>query len=105
MTTIAQLNDIYRQQIPYNHCFVTRGIMALLANELNSVFEGVRTFNTFTPDNDPYGEHDFGAFYINNHRLFWKINYYSSEVLETGAQDPGSPETVRALTIMLADEW
>jgi hypothetical protein len=64
-----------------------------------------RIFDSFTPDNDPYGEHDFGAFEHEGQRIFWKIDYYAPD-MEHGSEDPADPkQTVRVLTIMLASEY
>ena len=58
--------------------------------------------DAFTPDNDPYGEHNFGSFEHNGIRVFWKIDYYDRNV-EYGSEDPSDPaQTTRVLTIMLA---
>ena len=65
----------------------------------------VRTFDTFTRDNDPHGEHDFGAFAVDGEKCFWKIDCYDKS-LEHGSEDPADPElTVRVLTVMLAEEY
>ena len=37
----------------------TPGILALEGFEQFEVLNLVREFDTFTPENDPYGEHDF----------------------------------------------
>lgn len=64
------------------------------------------TFDTFTADNDPYGEHDFGAFDAGGEKIFWKIDYYDARDPDLGADNPADPETTeRALTIMLASEY
>jgi hypothetical protein len=58
-----------------------------------------------TPDNDPYGERDFGAFERNGERIFRKIDYYDP-TLSTGSEDSSDrKQTVRVLTIMLASEY
>jgi hypothetical protein len=58
--------------------------------------------DAFTPDSDPYGEHNFGSFEHNGIRVFWKIDYYDRN-LEYGSEDPSDPaQTTRVLTIMLA---
>ncbi len=65
----------------------------------------MRDFEDFTADNDPYGEHDFGAFQLGGEKLFWKIDYYDL-ALEMGSPDPADPAvTRRILTIMLAEEY
>jgi hypothetical protein len=64
-----------------------------------------RAFADFTPDNDPDGEHDFGAFRIGEQRLVWKIDYYDP-TMRYGSRDPSDPaDTKRVLTVMLADEF
>ncbi|NKC16498.1 MAG: DUF3768 domain-containing protein [Gammaproteobacteria bacterium] len=66
----------------------------------------VRDYEDFTPDNDPYGEHDFGAFEAGDlGKLFWKIDCYDTE-LSYGSEDPADPEkTTRVLTLTLAHEY
>lgn len=41
---------------------LTKGIFSLPEAQQDEIIQQVRSFDTFTPDNDPYGEHDFGAF-------------------------------------------
>jgi hypothetical protein len=90
--------------------FQTAGIDALSLADQSAIREKVETFNTFTPDNDPHGEHDFGAFEHQGHKIFWKIDYYDRTTFGTGrdmgSEDPSDPrQTVRVLTIMLASEY
>jgi len=66
------------------------------------VIRRVATFSSFTPENDPHGEHDFGNFEVAGHKIFWKIELY--EEPEVKGSD-GQPATTRVLTIMLAEEW
>jgi len=63
----------------------------------------VETFDAFTPDNDPYGEHDFGSLVWQDKKIFWKIDYYN-RTLQVG-EDPLDPTCRRILTIMLASEY
>ena len=44
----------------------------------------------FTDDNDPHGEHDFGAIDEGGVRCFWKIEYYD-RATEMGSPDPTDP--------------
>jgi hypothetical protein len=85
---------------------MTRGITALPPLLQISIAAEVRNFNDFTEDNDPHGEHDFGAFDIEGAgKIFWKIDYYDSD-LQYGSEDPADPQkTTRVLTIMLASEY
>jgi hypothetical protein len=72
------------------------------------IWAGVANFRSFTEENDPHGEHDFGAFDIQdvNEKIFWKIDYYADETCTLGSEDPAdTTRTFRILTIMLASEW
>lgn len=52
----------------------TPGVSALPPEEQSAIREKVERFSEFTPDNDPHGEHDFGAFEHTGERIFWKSN-------------------------------
>jgi hypothetical protein len=72
--------------------------------------EKVETFDSFTADNDPHHEHDFGNIDYEGLRIFWKIDYYDRASFGTGrdmgSEDPSDPaQTLRVLTIMLASEY
>jgi len=103
---IAELNDLCRTAMGVAGRLVqTAGISALPMQDQSAIREKVETFATFTPDNDPYGERDFGAFDHNGHKIFWKIDYYDT-TLTKGSEDPSDPkQTVRVLTILLASEY
>lgn len=109
---IRELNDQFRQTGHGGRIFITKGIMALPNYQMLQVIAAVRNFEAFTPDNDPHGEHDFGAVTIEGEKVFWKIDYYQPN-MEGGldidylhSEDPSDPEqTIRVLTIMLAEEY
>jgi hypothetical protein len=103
---IAKLNDLARTAMGIAcQLLITPGISALSAADQSAIRERVETFNGFTPDNDPYGERDFGSFDQNGHKVFWKIDYYD-RTLRAGSDDPADPKkTKRVLTIMLAEEY
>lgn len=116
---IARLNDRARQAIGLACVAVaTEGFKALPEADQSRVRELVETFETFTPDNDPYGERDFGAIYRDfdgcwttsrpvrpAETVFWKIDAYDRD-LRFGSEDPTNPAiTRRVLTIMLASEY
>lgn len=103
---IAELNDLCRKT-PGNgdRIFLTQGIGALSQADRNAVIEKVEQFDAFTPDNNPHGERDFGAFDHKGQRIYWKIDYYAPD-LKHGSEDPADPQqTVRVLTVMLANEY
>jgi uncharacterized protein DUF3768 len=105
-TTIAELNDLCRTAMGVaGRIIQTDGIRALSPADQSSIREKVERFDTFTPDNDPYHEHDFGAVEHNGERIFWKIDYYD-RTLTKGSEDPSdAAQTTRVLTIMLASEY
>ena len=118
---IARLNDRARQAMGLACVAVaTEGFRALPEADQSRVRELVETFDAFTPDNDPYGERDFGAIYRGSdgrwttsypaqgravEKVFWKIDAYD-RALQFGSEDPANPAvTRRVLTIMLASEY
>ena len=109
---IAALNDQFRRT-------ATRGVVisatlaALDPGTIAALVARVRSFSAFTPDNDPYGERDFGSF---THRIgiggpprdetiLWKIDVYADHSLTYGAEDAAHPDAVRILTIMHARDY
>ncbi len=105
-TRIAELNDQCRQAMGIAGKLVqTHGINLLPPHVQSAIREKVETFDGFTPDNDPYGERDFGAFDYEGLRIFWKIDCLAPDLCH-GSEDPSDPrQTVRILTIMLAEEY
>jgi len=103
---IAELNDLCRTAMGVaGRVFQTAGINALPFADQSAIRERVETFDAFTPDNDPHGERDFGAFTHNGEKIFWKIDYYDQD-FELMSPDPADPSvTTRVLTVMLADEY
>lgn len=116
---IARLNDLARRAMGIACVVVaTEGILALSDADQSRLRELVETFDAFTPDNDPYGERDFGAIWQGLDgvwstlrpvdvavTVFWKIDAYD-RALRFGSEDPADPAvTRRVLTIMLASEY
>ena len=102
---IRALNDAFRTTFAGGRVFVTAGVEALPSDVKAMAIRKVATFSDFHDGNDPYGEHDFGAFELTGRRFFWKIDYYAPD-LRCGSDDPADPEkTTRVLTIMLAEEY
>ena len=82
---------------------ITEGVQAL--EDVDTVLRQVQVFEAFTPDNNPYGEHDFGAIRYQGQTIFWKIDYYDLD-LHMHSPDPSDKTvTARVLTIMLAEEY
>lgn len=103
--TIADLNDNVRRQTGLGVLLVTAGVLALGEGALSDILTMVCEFDDFDTDNDPHGEHDFGAFSYRGARIFWKIDYYGLD-LRSGSPDPADPAvTTRTLMVMLASEY
>ena len=102
---IRDLNDKFRSELRGGTLLLTAGIVALGDEVQVRVIETVRAFDAFTPDNDPYGEHDFGSFEVDGEKIFFKFDYYdlSRAMHSEDAADPSKTE--RVLTIMLASEY
>lgn len=103
---IRELNDLCRTAMGLAGRVVqTQGICALPPEDQSAIRERVETFADFSEDNDPYGEHDFGAFEHRGRKIFWKIDAYDP-TLSWGSEDPSDPkQTCRVLTVLLAEEW
>lgn len=112
---IAELNDQLRSEVALlaqlpkvpGTVLMTQGISCHSYEQLSDLCRSIREFDSFTEDNDPYGEHDFGSL---NHpdigKAFWKIDYYANVSCTSGSEDPSDPaKSYRVLTIMLASEY
>ena len=102
---IRVLNDNFRSTFVGGQVLVTAGVSELPMDVKANALLMVKSFNEFTRDNDPYGEHDFGFFEIAGDTFYWKIDYYDADC-QHGSEDPSDPQkTTRVLTIMLASEY
>ena len=102
---IALLNDSFRTTFLGGTVTITAGLHLLGEEFVTAALLAVREFTTFTEDNDPDGEHDFGALNIESRKLFWKIDYFDP-TMTIGADDPANIDsTRRVLTVMLAEEY
>ena len=107
---IAAQNDQFRQNLGIGPIpgtvVLTAGMMTLEQTQRNTIIQAVIQFDEFTPDNDPYGEHDFGIIrHAEAGSVYWKIDYYEPS-LQHGSEDPSDlTQTHRVLTIMLASEY
>lgn len=96
-TSIAQKNDLLRKTLSGCRVMLTAGVAD---NENQAqVLAAVKSFNRFTEDNDPYGEHDFAFFEVGGEKFFFKFDYYDSNY--EFFQEDGN----RVLTIGQANEY
>ena len=101
---ICELNDAFRQTFTGGLVVLTDGV-ASFRKARAAILLSVRTFTDFSLENDPFGEHDFGALEHDGLRLFWKIDCYDRS-MAFGSPDPAAPNlTCRVLTVMRADEY
>ena len=111
---IARQNDEFRRtygQSPriQGRIMMTAGVAAFDALAMQRIQSAIVLFNAFSRDNDPYGEHDFGAFTItvdDEDKVIWfKIDLYD-QAYAGGAEQPDDPaQTRRVMTIMLPSEY
>ena len=105
MTDIKTLNDNLRQTFTGGRVLLTAGIKAKSKDDIAKILSEVRQFNHFTPDNDPYNEHDFGSFDYNGEMIYFKIDYYDKNY-QYLSEEPANPDvTNRVMTVMLASEY
>src|SRR5579872_5623799 len=96
---IRQLNDALRTLTGEGRIFFTAGISALPPKQQAAILERVFGYTDFTPENDPYGEHDFGSFEHAGKTIFWKIDCYD-RALKFGSPNPADEAvTMRVLTV------
>src|SRR3954462_16045891 len=104
-TRVRTLNDLWRRHRIGGQVVLTPGVLALGLDLLTLIDDAVTHFDAFTPNNDPYGEHDFGLVRVQGHVVLFKIDYY--DLGRSGhSPDPADPTvTCRVMTLMLADEY
>ena len=106
---VCELNDNLRRNLfaptLYGEVLFTAGVSALRDDDRFALLDEVRCFEDFTPNNDPYGEHDFGRIDFRGGRYFWKIDYYDNDMAAHSPDKSDPTQTRRILTIMRADEY
>ena len=80
-------------------------LVAMEAIRTWMVLTGRVRSNQFTPDNDPYGEHDFGALEAAGERVFFKIDYFDRSLAYASSDPADSSVTTRVLTVLLSHEY
>jgi hypothetical protein len=104
-TRIRELNDRFRHSLLGGKVVMTRRVADLDPARISTLLDCVRRFDAFTPDNDPHGEHDFGAFDDGGERFFWKIDYYDKEMQFASPDAADADVTMRVLTLMFAEDY
>lgn len=102
---IRALNDGLRTLHVGGELFLTQGVANLPYARRIAVMNAIATFDAFTEDNDPYGEHDCATLTVDGVEVIFKIDYYD-RTREYGSSDPSDPSvTRRVLTILLTSEY
>ena len=115
-SAIAAQNDAFRKfaclgEAPVEpiqgRMVVTQSMCEAGDGFVTEAVQAVGAFDTFEPENDPSGWHDFGSVRIRGETVFWKVDLYEADSdFRYGAETPENPETtMRVLTIMMARDW
>jgi len=103
---IAALNDQFRKgNSRLGTWVVSAGVDTLPAEQRQSLMQAVQSYNNFTEDNDPHGEHDFGIIHWEGVEYFWEIICYDKSLQQLAANPEDFDTTTRVLTLMKADEY
>jgi len=102
---IAALNDLARKTFRGCRVVLTEGILNMPDAAQVEILQRVRQYSCFTPQTDPYGEHDFGGFDFEGQRIFWKFDYQDKRSSWRLADPTDGDATERLLTILLAEEY
>ena len=104
---IRTLNDKLRQNLStgIGTAVITIGVAALGDEAVARIVKTIAVYDDFCQKNDPYSEHDFGAFEVDGHTVFFKIDYYDKTLAAHSPDPTDSSVTERVITIMLAEEY
>ena len=86
---------------------VTQSLIEAGDGFVTEAVKATGAFDTFEPENDPEGWHDFGSITIRGETVFWKIDMFEADSdFRYGAETPDNPKTtMRVLTVMMARDW
>ncbi|WP_255005441.1 DUF3768 domain-containing protein [Roseovarius sp. M141] len=110
---IAEQNDQFRKHVltggpagtPQGRIVMTRAVAEVGPTFQMEVTRAVMADETFTEDNDPYGDHTFGAVTVQGRKVWWKIDLYDLDY-RWGSETPDDPsQTRRVLTVMFPSDY
>ncbi|AUR22549.1 DUF3768 domain-containing protein [Phaeobacter inhibens] len=111
---IAEQNDRFRMTWGADFTIagqivMTQAVAALSPAWIARMMQAIQHFDEFTEDNDPYGDHCFGAVEITigdeTKTIWFKIDLYDWN-LEYGAEDPTDLEkTKRVMTVLFPSDY
>ncbi|MCJ2084164.1 DUF3768 domain-containing protein [Methylobacterium sp. J-090] len=102
--SISALNDAFRRSFTGGGVVETPAVVALPDADRIALRLAVRVFKDFDADNDPHGEHDFGAIDLVGMRWLWRIDTFNRAMTGHSPDPADTAMTTRVLTIMRADE-
>src|SRR4051794_25186822 len=105
VSRIRALNDQLRRSLSGGVLMMTAGVIALGAKRQMAILDAIAAFDAFSPENDPYGEHDFGALTIEGTPIFFKVDYLDRSLTGHSPDPADATVTTRVLTVMLAEEY
>jgi benzoyl-CoA reductase/2-hydroxyglutaryl-CoA dehydratase subunit BcrC/BadD/HgdB len=104
---IRTLNDRLRQNLGtgVETAVITTGVAALGDEAVARIVKTIAVYDDFCHENDPYEEHDFGAFEAEGQVIFFKIDYFDKTLTCHSPDAADRSVTERVITIMLAEEY
>lgn len=69
------------------------------------VLQAVMKYDSFDENNNPHGEHDYGAFKVRDMSCMWKFDYYDLDYRYGSPDATDLAQTRRVLTIFLAEDY
>lgn len=103
--TIARLNDHLRMTGQGGTIVLTRTVRHLPGLNAPELTDALANFEGFDKNNNPHGERDMGCFKLFGAELYFKIDYFDTE-LKFGSEDPADASiTHRVLTILAKEDF
>ena len=78
---IRILNDRLRVDGVGGEIVCTQGVLSLETDVIAAITDAIRGFDDFSPDNDPFGEHDCAMVHVGDLRIIFKIDYYDPTMM------------------------
>src|SRR4051812_46778547 len=88
------LNDQFRRTFTGGRVMRSSSIAHLRDLEQERIFDALKKFEAFTPENDPHGEHDMAFFDVEGAQYIAKIDYYDTDERFL-SDDPSDPKCTK----------
>jgi hypothetical protein len=100
LAEIRRLNDEFRTTFRGGKIYLTHGVSSLLVEIVASALLQVTAFSEWTPELDPYGEHDYLSFDLCNREFVFVIQYWDLK-LAGPSIDPADPRATKRVGILM----